>query len=240
MTLQSKACVLLFTTFSALAMCTTASAVTVGATVDFVDQGPLGAPAPDQISIINISDPGIRIVSITIDLSTADANYLQYEDQMPHAPRWDTAPGCSAPYCYSQEADGQPLVSGPGGSGAAVGFAAPTEADLAGWDQGQTIHVSFSDFDAGESVGLLADADDSIDFRLSGREFAYATLIVTFEGAALTGGTLTLTDRFYADPANAWRAVGRVLSDVSATPVPAAAWLLGSALGLLGLRRRRA
>jgi hypothetical protein len=223
---------------TAAGTCGSAGAVTVGGTVDFLDQGTLTSPAPDEFAIVNVSDPGIRIVSVTIDLTLADTNYEDYDDQQPHYPRWDTAPGCSPQYCYGVDIDGQPIAAR-GPSAGIVGFVAPTEAEQAMWEEAVAITLFFTDFDAGEVFSFTGDVDDTVNYRIAGREFAYTTLSITFAGDALPGGTLTLTDQFWGDPDNKWRAAGRVQNGLSPVPVPAAAWLFVSALGLLGARRRR-
>jgi hypothetical protein len=234
MSIKAQALILAALALSGFQM--TASATTVGATIEFVDQGELGAPAPDEFAILNTSDAGIRIVSITIDLTLADTNYEDYEDGVPHFPRWDTAAGCSPDYCYAEEADGQPIAGG-GGSDS-VGFIDPTGSEQQAWDEGLIILLAFTGFDAGEHFTFTGDVDDSLDFRLSGREFAYSTMTVVFAGSDLPGGTITLTDRFYADPDNRWRSVGHVEGNVSPVPLPAGVWLLAAALGFLGARRR--
>lgn len=214
-----------------------ATGVTFGFSAEFIDRGTQSAPEDDIFGITNTADlgSGIQIVSITIDMSTADDNLDDlFPNDTPHAPVFDTEDGCSPDYCYGS-ADGSPITGGFGAG--AVGFVPLTAAEQAATEESTSVTLNFTDFDPGEVFFFTTDVDDVFDFRSSGREFAFSTISVTFDGGAL-GGPITLVSNYGADPADFWRAVAAA-SDKVVIPVPAGVWLLISGLGVLAARRRR-
>ncbi len=213
-----------------------ATGVVFGASADFLDRGTQSAPEDDIFGITNTSDAGsgIQIVSVTIDMSTADDNLGDlFPNDTPHAPVFDTEDGCTGDYCYGSEA-GSPITGG--STSAAVGYVPLTAAEQLATEESTSVTLNFTDFDPGEFFFFTTDVDDVFDFRSSGREFAFSTISITFDGGALSG-PVTLVGNYGGDPADFWRAVASV-SDKVVVPVPAGIWLLISGLGVLAARRR--
>ena len=94
-----------------------------------------------------------------------------------------------------------------------------------------TLTLSFTDFDPGETFAFAVDVDDSGNSPTRGKDFAGASLDVTYEFV------MAVLSAFYAaDPNNPGRAVVAALNAVPA-PEPDTGTLL--ALGLLGLASAR-
>ena len=119
-----------------------------------------------------------------------------------------------------------------------TGFVALSAAEQASLDETQTLTLEFTDFDPGETFFFTTDLDDTFGYRVSGREFAYATVTATFIGPGLGVGGVTLSAAYFGDPDNLWRAVTRIDSSVQAVPLPAGFWLLVSGLAAIAVRRR--
>jgi hypothetical protein len=206
-----------------------------GVVADFIDFGTADNPRADQFRIFNDSDDGsgIQILSVTIDLSLADTNLEDlFPSDSPHVPVFDTLDGCSPDYCYGEEI-GYPIEAI--GGAVRTGFTALTDDEQAALEESQVLTLEFGDFDPGELFTFTTDLDDLFDFRISGREFAFSTLSVTFGGGDLAGPVTLITD-FVIDEEEFYRATAAASAVV---PVPGALWLMLGAVGVTGARFRR-
>ncbi|MEL7449824.1 MAG: VPLPA-CTERM sorting domain-containing protein [Pseudomonadota bacterium] len=208
----------------ALTATSVASASSYAFFATFTDFGTPADPAPDIFTISNISDPGITLDQIVIDLSGA-ANF----------PVFDTLDGASASYNYGA-ANGAPITAF---SAPDVGYVDLTMAQQSALEEGQVLTLDFTDFDAGEAFAFTTDLDDVIDFFVSGSEMAGAIFTVTFTDA--NGNTFTDSGLFREALGTSANndAFAVVKGTVAPIPVPGALLLMMSALGGLGAARFR-
>ena len=189
----------------------------------FSDFGTAENPRPDLFTLRNMSDSGLSIVQVTIDLSGAS-----------NTPVFDTVDGASPTYSYGN-ALGVPVS---GINSGYVGFVEPLSAQQNGWEESQSITLEFTDFTPGKAFAFTTDVDDILNFFVSGLEFAGATLSVVFSdgtGSTFSSSGMYINAAFTSQINDAYA----VVSGRMAVPVPGALLLMMSALGGLGFARRR-